>query len=112
MAGADQVERTIRQIMKMVQDFTLDDLLDLRFDLEEKIEQLREEGKKISSTEEKQEPTITVREEWKKCGKPGCRCSIEGELHGPYIYEYWKEDGRTRSRYVGKTEGKKRRKRK
>jgi hypothetical protein len=112
MAKADQTEKTIRQIMKMVKGFSLDDLLDLRFDLEEKIEELKSEGKSTGSAAVESEPTITVREEYKRCGKPGCRCNTEGELHGPYIYEYWKEDGRTRSRYVGKAEGKKRKKRK
>jgi hypothetical protein len=34
-----------------------------------------------------------------KCGKPRCRTCP----HGPYWYAYWKEGGRTRSRYVGKT---------
>lgn len=33
-----------------------------------------------------------------RCGKEGCtRCP-----HGPYWYAYWREDGRQRSRYVGK----------
>jgi hypothetical protein len=111
MARADQVEKTIRQIMRMVEGFSLDELLDLRFDLEEKIEQLRSEGKSTGSAVAEKEPTVTVREEWKRCGKPSCRCNTEGELHGPYIYEYWKEDGRTRSRYIGKAEVKRNKKR-
>ncbi|MBD3884918.1 hypothetical protein IFO70_24600 [Phormidium tenue FACHB-886] len=38
-----------------------------------------------------------------RCGKVGCRCAGEGgELHGPYWYAYWREDGRLRSRYIGK----------
>ena len=109
MAKANQVEKTIRQVMKLIDDFTLDELLDLRFDLEEKIEGLREEDEQSSI--EQREPTITVREEWRKCGKAGCRCQT-GELHGPYVYEYWKEEGRTRSRYVGKAEVKRRKKKK
>jgi hypothetical protein len=41
---------------------------------------------------------VTFRQEMVKCGKQGCtRCP-----HGPYWYAYWREDGRTRSRYVGK----------
>lgn len=41
---------------------------------------------------------VTFRQEMVKCGKEGCtRCP-----HGPYWYAYWREDGRTRSRYVGK----------
>ena len=31
------------------------------------------------------------------CGRDCRRCP-----HGPYWYAYWKEDGRTRSAYVGK----------
>jgi hypothetical protein len=39
-----------------------------------------------------------------RCGKPTCRCARPGgELHGPYWYHYWKKDGRTKSRYVGKS---------
>ena len=42
---------------------------------------------------------ITFRQELVRCGKDGCtRCP-----HGPYWYAYWREAGRTRSRYVGKT---------
>ncbi len=42
---------------------------------------------------------VTFRQEAVKCGKKGCtRCP-----HGPYWYAYWREGGRTRSRYVGKT---------
>jgi len=33
------------------------------------------------------------------CGKPGCRCQ-RGQKHGPLIYLYWKEQGRSRSLYV------------
>jgi len=32
------------------------------------------------------------------CGK-GCK----GCPHGPYWYGYWKEGGKTRSKYIGKT---------
>lgn len=52
---------------------------------------------------EESEPTdepgrVTFRREMVKCGKEGCtRCP-----HGPYWYAYWREGGRTRSRYVGK----------
>ena len=111
MARADQIEKTISQIMKLAADFSLDEMLELRFDLEERIEQLREQPSAVVKTQA--EPTITVREEWRKCGKPNCQCQTAGELHGPYIYHYWKKDGRTRSRYVGKGgEQKQKRKRK
>lgn len=44
--------------------------------------------------------TYTFREERVKCGKKTCRCAA-GELHGPYTYKYWKEDGKLRKAYVG-----------
>ena len=45
--------------------------------------------------------TYTFRQERVKCGKPACRCR-QGELHGPYTYKYWKEDGKLRKAYVGR----------
>jgi hypothetical protein len=32
-----------------------------------------------------------------KCGNPDCQ-----NLHGPYLYAYWKEDKKLKKRYVGK----------
>jgi hypothetical protein len=37
-----------------------------------------------------------------KCGKKSCRCA-RGELHGPYWYAYYRENGRMHCEYVGKT---------
>lgn len=43
-------------------------------------------------------PQVSLRRQWVRCGKDSCtRCP-----HGPYWYAYWREDGRRRSRYVGK----------
>ena len=37
------------------------------------------------------------------CGKTGCKCArANGDLHGPYWYAYWRDDGKLKSRYVGK----------
>lgn len=45
-----------------------------------------------------EEPRFSMRQQWVRCGKTGCtRCP-----HGPYWYAYWTEDGRRRSRYVGR----------
>ena len=41
----------------------------------------------------------TVCAQWVRCGKPGCKCA-RGELHGPYYYRFWREDGRLRKAYV------------
>lgn len=41
---------------------------------------------------------MKLRRQKVRCGKENCnRCP-----HGPYWYAYWWEDGRRRSRYVGK----------
>ncbi len=43
-------------------------------------------------------PRVTLRQQHVKCGKAACtRCP-----HGPYWYAYWREDGKRRSRYVGR----------
>ena len=34
-----------------------------------------------------------------RCGKPGCRCA-RGAVHGPFYKRVWREDDRTRARYV------------
>jgi len=41
---------------------------------------------------------VTFRQQTVRCGKKGCTSCP----HGPYWYAYWREDGRMRSRYVGK----------
>lgn len=39
-----------------------------------------------------------------KCGKPSCRCARpDGKLHEPYWYLFTKKDGKTKSRYMGKS---------
>lgn len=48
--------------------------------------------------EERRLGSVTYRLEWVLCGK-GCK----GCPHGPYWYCYWKEDGKTKSKYIGKT---------
>ena len=44
-------------------------------------------------------PKVTFRQQLVRCGKQGCATCP----HGPYWYAYWREDGRMRSRYIGKT---------
>ena len=43
-------------------------------------------------------PSLSYRQERVRCGKESCRTCP----HGPYWYAYWKEDGRTRKRYIGR----------
>ena len=41
----------------------------------------------------------TLCAQWKRCGRPTCRCA-QGALHGPYHYLFWRERRRLRKRYV------------
>jgi len=52
------------------------------------------------AVEVKQVGSVTIRSEYRKCGK-ACKCN-GGKGHGPYRYAYWWAGGRTRSRYLGK----------
>lgn len=40
---------------------------------------------------------VLYRQQYRKCGKPGCKCAA-GEPHGPYWYSY---DGQSAAKYVG-----------
>jgi len=46
----------------------------------------------------------TFRREFVKCGKRGCQCA-SGRGHGPYIYAYYRENGRVCKRYIGRAAG-------
>jgi len=49
-------------------------------------------------TDSSRAPGVSMRQQMVRCGKPGCtKCP-----HGPYWYAYWSEDGKRRSRYVGR----------
>jgi hypothetical protein len=41
--------------------------------------------------------------QWVRCGRPRCRCA-RGQLHGPYFFRFWREDGRLRKQYVKRSE--------
>jgi len=41
---------------------------------------------------------VSLRQQHVRCGKASCTSCP----HGPYWYAYWTEEGRRRSRYIGK----------
>jgi hypothetical protein len=41
--------------------------------------------------------------QWKRCGKPNCRCA-KGELHGAYYYHFFYVDGKLLKKYVKKAD--------
>lgn len=49
----------------------------------------------------------SLRAEYRRCGKAGCRCAggEPEDLHGPYWYRYWRDDdGRQHKAYVRRSE--------
>ena len=41
----------------------------------------------------------SVQQQFKKCGKPNCRCAA-GQLHGPYYYHFVRINGKPKKRYL------------
>ena len=41
----------------------------------------------------------SVCQQWKRCGKPNCKCT-RGKLHGPYFYRFAWHNGRQQKKYV------------
>lgn len=46
---------------------------------------------------------ITYQQQYRKCGKRPCQPCQHGRGHGPYWFAFWREGGRVRSAYLGKT---------
>ncbi|MGQ3330651.1 DUF6788 family protein [Halorubrum sp. FL23] len=48
----------------------------------------------------------TVVKEKVTCGDDSCKCASgnPGDMHGPYLYRYYRENGTMTSEYVGKPE--------
>ena len=42
-------------------------------------------------------PNVDYRQQFVRCGRDCAACP-----HGPYWYAYWKEEGRSRSQYIGR----------
>jgi hypothetical protein len=47
---------------------------------------------------------VTYTRQYRRCRRPNCgQCTDDKPGHGPYWFAYWREDGKVRSRYLGKT---------
>ena len=55
------------------------------------------QGSKREVIDERRSEAMTFRLERVSCGK-----NCKGCPHGPYWYAYWREGGKTRSKYIGK----------
>ena len=87
------------QVLGELSEKQLEELREIDARLQETLAERRAgQGEHAPVRMEKQVGSITFRYETVRCGKENCsRCP-----HGPYWYAYWKENGRTRSRYIGR----------
>jgi hypothetical protein len=42
-------------------------------------------------------------EQYRKCGKAGCKCNA-GSMHGPYYYYFYRADGKLKKSYIRKAD--------
>jgi hypothetical protein len=47
--------------------------------------------------------TMAICQQFRKCGKAGCKCN-SGSLHGPYFFYFYRENGRLRKSYIRNAE--------
>lgn len=85
--------------LDQLSDRQIQQLREIEERLRRAVQERRSTAPQRPVTVEQQFGSLTFRYETVRCGKPNCtRCP-----HGPYWYVYWKEGGRTRSRYVGRS---------
>jgi len=72
-----------------------------KYSLEQMLEVI--DGKLPQQEPSTQPEQVTWRLEKVKCGKKGCKCG-RGELHGPYFYKYFRQNGKMKSQYVKKAD--------
>ena len=88
-----QDDDTLRDLRNYV-----DDLLEYRQQTIEKSD-LPENADPVDIEKESGKGTLV--KEKVKCGDESCHC-VDGELHGPYLYRYYREGGKLKSEYIGK----------
>ncbi len=98
----------LREIKQAARGLSLEQLKKLEAWLHQELTHRAEEAERKEESpprtqilEERSSNNRTYRLQGIRCGKERCKCA-DGELHGPYWYAYWSENGRTRSQYVGK----------
>lgn len=99
------------QLRASLHQLSLDQARQLYAELGSIVQALEQQAVAPESVETKRREVVEARHmghrlyqfERVRCGKVGCKCAGEnGELHGPYWYAYWRDNGKLKSRYVGK----------
>ncbi|MCU0552683.1 MAG: hypothetical protein MUC48_25415 [Leptolyngbya sp. Prado105] len=102
---------SLSQLRTALHRLTLEQARDLQRELSSVIQELEQQTEPLALPPRKGREILQVQRvddrlyqlERVRCGKPNCKCVGENaELHGPYWYAYWREDGKLKSRYIGK----------
>jgi hypothetical protein len=94
-------ETMLDKIIRYSEKLTTDQLRRLKAHLEDVIRSRQERQSDREVIGEKTVGSTCFRLVGTRCGKKECKC-LQGELHGPYWYAYFREDGKLRCKYVGK----------
>lgn len=93
----------LTKILSLFQNLPLDELQELKAHLENEIRSRKEAlATEPEMLAEKSIGSTCYQLVGIKCGKKECKCA-KGELHGPYWYACYREDGKSMRKYVGKT---------
>lgn len=93
-------KNSLSEIKKSLSHLSLSELRQIRTWLDNRLEKTDKKSEAVI-IDEIDNDGKTYRLQRVRCGKETCKC-MTGDLHGPYWYAYWLENGKTKSKYVGK----------
>ncbi len=98
----------LQKTLKMISSMTEAELSDLRLYLSQIPEPVSAPSSKeipVRASREvlgtKSHGSKCYRLEKTKCGKKNCKC-VGGDLHGPYWYAYYRDNGKLKCEYIGR----------
>lgn len=91
------------KILTQIQNLDLDELRRLSHEIQLLIttREAEQQPPARQRVEERRRGGVSYCLEYTRCGK--CKKCANGPAHGPYWYAYWNEEGKTKSKYIGKT---------
>lgn len=104
-------QASLAKLRQLLGNLTLEQAKQLQGELEAMIHKLEQQQTSASIPPRHDREVVQVQHlhdrlyqlERVRCGKPTCKCmGKNAQLHGPYWYAYWRENGKLKSRYVRK----------
>jgi hypothetical protein len=104
-------QSSLAKLRELLRDLTLEQAKQLQDELEAVIYELEQQQSSAFIPARQDREIVQVQHsndrlyqlERVRCGKLTCKCmGKDAKLHGPYWYAYWRENGKLKSRYIGK----------